>query len=310
MLRYLGFRFALSIPALLAVTLVTFFIGYYAPGDPVTDMLGLHATEENTARLKAEYGLDRPPLVQYWSFLSNAMRGDFGLSYRFRGRPVTEIIADGLAVTAQLGLLALIVAVALGIPAGIIAALNRGRPLDYITMSLALAVISVPAFVLAPILILLLAVKHPWLPVGGWGDPIQLVMPAFVLGSRPAGLLARMMRSSMLEVLNQDYIRTARAKGLRERAVILRHALRNALLPVVTVLANSFGYLVTGSFIIETIYDIPGIGRIGIESIFRRDYPVIQATVLLMAVTFVLVNLMADLIYGLLDPRVRVGARA
>ena len=310
MLRYLGFRFFLSLPALLAVTAVTFFIGYFAPGDPVSDMLGPRATPALHARVSAEYGLDRPAWEQYGSFLSGLVRGDLGKSFRFRGRPVTEIISDGIRVTAHLAFFALLIAVVIGLPTGVIAALNRGRPLDYLSMTAALAVISIPTFVLGPVLILLLAVNLGWLPVGGWGEPVQLIMPAFVLGARPAGLLARMTRSSMLEVLNQDYIRTARAKGLRERTVIVRHALRNALLPSVTVMANSFGYLLTGSFIIETIFDIPGIGRIAIESVFRRDYPVIQATVLLMAVTFVVVNLVADLIYGLLDPRVRVGARA
>jgi peptide/nickel transport system permease protein len=305
MLALIRSRLLLAIPTLLAVSLITFFLGYLSPGSPIDIMLGEHGNLEARKQLEKEYGLDRPPLIQYGSFVWGAMRGDFGKSFSMRGVPVTEIIARHFPTTAFLALMALLAAMLVGLSAGALAALKHNRLLDRLTMSVVLLFVSVPAFVLGPVLMLVLALRLHWLPAAGWEGPENWVMPVLVLAARPAALLARFMRSSMLDVLRQDYIRTAYAKGLSPGRVLLKHALKNAFLPVLTVLGTTFGFLLTGSFVVETIFTVPGIGYESIQSILRRDYPVIQGVALLVAVIFITVNLVVDILYGLIDPRVR-----
>jgi peptide/nickel transport system permease protein len=306
MVRYILKRLLMAVPILLILSAITFFLGAVAPGDPVAIRLGQHADPAARARLRHEMGLDQPLWKQYVDYLGGAARGDFGESYLTQ-RPVREILATGFPYTLTLAAWALIFSIVVGIGLGVLSAVCQDTWADRAFMVAALAGVSIPSFVLGPILIYFLALKLGWLPVAGWQGPQYAVMPALALAGRPTALIARLTRSQMIEVLRQDYIRTAYAKGLSPWQVISRHALRNALLPTLTVVGTAFGYLLTGSFVVETIFAVPGIGEQSIESIFRRDYPVIQATVLLAAVGFVAVNLCVDLLYGALDPRVRRG---
>jgi len=304
MLSHIARRLALAIPTLFTISLVTFLLGYFAPSDPVEILLGERANPEAVARVRHNLGLDRPPIVQFGSYMLNAAQGKFGISF-YNRRPVGEIIAQGFPVTARLAVTAMLLALAIGIPLGIAAALRQNSVIDRICMAVALLGVSVPTFVLGPVLIILFALRFGLLPVAGWGLPSNYILPSVVLAARPTALLARHTRSSMLEVMRQDYIRTAYAKGLTAFQVVFRHGLRNAILPVLTVTGTLFGYLLSGSFVVETIFAIPGIGYKSLASIAQRDYPVIQATTLLMASVFVLVNLVVDLLYAWADPRIR-----
>lgn len=304
MIHYVLSRLLQAIPTLLLISFLTFIMGFLAPGDPIRMILGEHSDPQTVAQVRRELGLDLPWYVQYGRFVWNALQGDFGISL-YNRRPVGDIIRESFPPTATLAVLAILMAIVVGIPAGIVAAVWHNRLPDRLSMAGVVLGISVPGFVLATLLILLVSVRLGWLPVAGWGAPEYLVLPVLVLAARPAASIARFTRTSMLEVLQQDYIRTARAKGVPERAVILKHALPNALLPVVTVVGNSFGYLLTGSFIVETVFAVPGVGYKSIEAILRRDYPVIQATTLLFAFLFIVVNLLVDILYTRLDPRVR-----
>jgi ABC-type dipeptide/oligopeptide/nickel transport system permease component len=289
---------------LLLISFLTFIMGFLAPGDPIRMILGERSDPQAVAQVRRELGLDQPWYVQYGRFVWNAVRGDFGISL-YNRRPVGDIIRESFPATAILAVLAILLATTVGIPTGVVAAVWHNRLPDRLSMVGVVLGISVPNFVLATMLILLVSVRLGWLPVAGWGAPEYLVLPVLVLAARPAASIARFTRASMLEVLQQDYIRTARAKGVPEHQIILRHALPNALLPVVTVIGNAFGYLLTGSFIVETVFAVPGVGYRSIEAILRRDYPVIQATTLLFAFLFIAVNLIVDILYTRLDPRVR-----
>ena len=319
MFSYVGGRLLLAIPTLFFVSFLTFFLGYLSPGSPIDIMLGQHADPIARLRLEKQYGLDKPPLVQYGNYVWNALQGDLGRSFTSAGRPITDMIKQQFPTTAILALMALTAAVLVGIPAGTLAALKHNGPIDRATMAFVLVFVSSPAFVLAPLLVMWFSLKLHALPVSGWEGttfeaagwrfiipyPEFALMPVLVLAARPAALLARFMRSSMLEVIRQDYVRTARAKGLSPGRVFAKHAFKNALLPVLTVLGNTFGYLLTGSFVIETIFTIPGIGYESVQSILKRDYPVIQGVALLVATIFILVNLVVDMLYAVVDPRVR-----
>jgi len=305
MWRYIGHRLMLAVPTLLAVSLITFLLGYFAPGSPLDIMAGQHADPEIRRRLAHEYGLDQPSWVQYGRFLWGALHGNLGRSFMNSGRPVTAIIAEQFPVTAELACMALGLAILVGIPLGVAAALSRNGLLDRVTMGGVLLLISLPAFVLAPVLTVVFCLKWRLLPTMGWEGPTSAILPVVVLAARPMALLARFMRSSTLEVIRQDYVRTAYAKGLSPRAVVLRHVMRNAFIPVLTVIGNSFGYLLSGSFVVETIFSVPGIGYASVDSILKRDYPVIQGVALLVATLFILVNLVVDLLYSLMDPRIR-----
>ncbi len=268
-------------------------------------MLGERAKTEQVEALKAQYGLDKPPLVQYWRFISGVAQGDLGMSYAYQGRKVSDILGKAFVVTLKLGAAATLFAWGTGLFFGILAGVNRGKIIDNISMLIAIVGVSLPVFVEAIALMYLFGVFLKWLPAIGWGELKHYVLPAIVLGTRASALIARITRSSMLDVLNQDYVRTARAKGLSSGRVVLKHAVKNAMIPVMTVLGTTLGSLLTGAFITEQIFSIPGIGRITLQSIFQRDYPVIQASVMLVATIFVVINLVVDLMYGIVDPRIR-----
>jgi ABC-type dipeptide/oligopeptide/nickel transport system permease component len=280
-------------------------MGFLAPGDPISAVLGERASPAQVAALKAQYGLDKPPLVQYGRFLVGVLHGDFGRSYFYAGRPVIDMVAGGFQTSLKVGAVAAVYAALLGMTLGIIAAVFRDRWPDHVAMFFAVVGVSIPNFVLAIALMYLFGVYLKILPTVGWGEAKHYVMPVLVLGTRSAAFIARITRSAMLDVIGQDYVRTARAKGLTRERVILKHAVKNALIPVITVLGTTLGGLITGTYIIETIFGIPGVGRVSLDAIFQRDYQVIQVTTMLIATVFVLVNLAVDLLYGVVDPRIR-----
>jgi len=305
LIAYIFRRVLALIPTLLVITAVTFFMGFLAPGDPITTLLGEHANPARVAILKAQYGLDKPPLVQFGRFVLGAVQGNFGTSYAYQGRQVSEMVLTGFKTSMTIGAIAALAAALFGMSLGIIAAINRGRWPDGLAMFFAVAGVSTPGFVEAIALMYIFGVWLHVLPAVGWGEPKHYIIPVVVLGTRSAAFIARITRSAMLDVLGQDYVRTARAKGLAAQRVILKHAVKNALIPVITVFGTAVGSLMTGTYIIETIFGIPGVGRVNLDAIFQRDYPVIQASVMLVSTVFVLVNLVVDLMYGVVDPRIR-----
>lgn len=312
---YIAKRLLLSIPTILGALTLVFFAMRLTPGDPAALFVPPDVPGQSTAALYAkirhEYGFDKPLYVQYYDYLTHVARLDFGNSLRYK-QPVTQELASRIPNTLQLGLISLVVATVLGIGLGILSAVHRGSWLDDTSVIGALLGISVPSFWLALMLISLLALRFPIFPVSGFGGPFytwdglrHIVMPALVLSVGGAGGLARYTRSAMLEVLNNDYIRTARAKGVVERTVIIRHALRNALPTIITLLGLGFGSILGGAVIIETVFSWPGVGRYLISAINGRDYPAVEATVLLIAVSFVFANLVTDLLLAYVDPRIR-----
>ena len=303
--RYLIRRLLLTIPVLLGVATLVFSLIHFIPGDPAQAMLGEGAAPEDVAQLRTRLGLDRPLIVQYGSFLKGLARGDLGVSLR-NDQPVLQQILDRMPATAELAFASMAVAVLIALPLGIIAAVWRGTAIDYGAMTLSLVGLSVPNFWLGPLLAIVFAVELGWLPVGGRGTLAHLVLPSVTLGAALAAILARMTRASLLEELREPYVLAARAKGVSRTRAVLHHALRNSLIPIVTILGLQFGAVLTGAVITETIFAWPGIGRLLIQSISFRDYPTVQGCVLLIAVTYVGVNLVTDLTYGFLDPRIRV----
>ena len=304
MFRYVVAKLVLTIPLLLGVTFALFVIGQLTPGDPVLIMLGERALPEEAARLRESLGLDQPWYVQYAQFIGNLLRGDLGISYRSK-LPVTQEVVSRLPATAELAAAALVFAVVLGLSMGILSAVKRNTIVDRLAIVLAMLGASMPVFWSGLLLIVLFAVNLGWLPASGRGTPAHLIMPAIALGASGAALIARITRSSMLESLSQDYVRTARAKGLGERVVVLRHALKNALIPVVTVVGLQIGALLGGAVLTETVFNIPGIGRLAYDSIRAEDITTIQGTVLFAAFVIVVLNLLVDIAYSFLDPRVR-----
>ena len=304
MLRYVIRRLLWLIPVLFFISVITFSLAHAVPGGPFQREHAL--PPEVVANLTRYYGLDQPVWKQYVKYISDVvLRFDFGPTYRSRGRSVNDIFADHLPVSAQLGLVALLLALCIGVSLGIVSALKQNTIWDYMAMGLAIFGISVPSIVLGPLLILAFAIALKWLPVAGWGTPAQMVLPALALGLNQSAVIARLTRASMLQVVREDYIRTARAKGLIERTVMVRHALKNAFIPVATILGPMFAFLVTGTFIVEQIFAIPGMGRYFVTSITNRDYPVVMGTILLYAMILVLANLAVDISYAFLDPRIR-----
>jgi peptide/nickel transport system permease protein len=293
--------------ALLAATLV-FALVHLVPGDPVEMMLGEGARTADVAALRAQLGLDRPLLEQYADYMAGLARADLGTSLH-SGRPVRDVLAERFPATAELALASLLVALAIALPLGVLAALYRDRAPDHLARLGALLGVSMPAFWLGPMLILLFAIEWDLLPVSGRGGLASLVLPAVTLGSAIAGLLTRMVRAALADELARPYLLAARARGLGGAAVVARHALKNALVPVVTVVGLQFGALLTGAVITETIFSWPGVGRLLIESIRLRDYPVLQGGVLLVALTYLVVNLATDVTYAWLDPRIRYADR-
>ncbi|MBI1776322.1 MAG: ABC transporter permease [Proteobacteria bacterium] len=308
MLRYATRRLIGLIPVLLAAIILTFAANQLIPGDPITIMLSdQSANKELADRLRAQYGLTLPVWQQFVNYILSILHGDFGLSFRFVGAHVVDVIWDGLMISPVLALAATALAVPTGVVVGIFAALRRNRRADTAVILALVAGISIPNFAMAAYLVYLFSVKLAVLPVAGWGRLDQAVLPVLVLALQPAAQIGRLSRTYMLEVLGQDYIRTARAKGLRERLVVYRHALRNTLVPLLTTIGIIFGTLLSASFVIETIFNIPGLGRLAIQSVFARDYPVTTAIVLLFTFFYTMVNLVVDLLYGLIDPRIRLG---
>jgi ABC-type dipeptide/oligopeptide/nickel transport system permease component len=296
-------RLLLSIPTLLGVLIVVFLLLYVAPGDPVQDMVGERADAETIVRLRKELHLDEPLLKQFTLYTGGVIRGDLGRSY-ITQRPIIRDIRERFPKTLLLAGTAMALASVLGITIGVLSARNPGGWFDRLGLGLAYLGISFPVYWVGLILILLFAVTVRWLPPSGYGGIKFLILPALALGSRSIAFLARVTRSAMLDVLGGEFVRTARAKGLRERVVIMRHALRNALIPIITVLGLDFGYYLTGSILTETIFSWPGIGRYVVNAIARRDLPAISGSVLFLSVVFVLVNLITDLAYAKADPRI------
>ncbi len=318
MVQFLVKRFIGLIFVVIGVTFITFILGLFAPGDPIRTMLGNHFLPSVYLSLKHSYGLDLPWYQQYWHFLTNLARFNFGLSFVTQNRPVWDILKDGVPISTELGFWALLLAILVGVPIGIVSALKANTWIDTVNIGVMLVLYALPAFVLAVFAQLLIvwfdiSTGNTW-PVSGWGNPwhytlsdLQIkIVPILVFAASEAALFARLARNSMLEVLRQDYVRTARAKGMRERTVIYRHAFRNALIPLITIFGLSIGLLVTGAFFIETIFNIPGIAQVSISSISARDYPVMQATVILLAVAVVIGNLISDILYSVADPRIKV----
>ena len=297
-------RLLLAIPTLAGVLIVVFLLLYVAPGDPVLQMVGERADEATIARLRAELRLDDPLPTQFAHYAGGVLRGDLGNSYITR-RPILDDILDRFPNTLLLAGAAMLLASVIGIALGILSARHPGGWIDRASLGLAYVGISFPVYWVGLLLILLFAVTLRWLPASGFGSWEYLILPALALGSRSIAFLARVTRSSMLETLGSDFVRTARAKGVRERGVVLHHALRNALIPVITVLGLDFGYYLTGSILTETIFSWPGIGRYVVNAIARRDLPAIQGSVLFLSIVFVLVNLITDLAYAKADPRVK-----
>ena len=303
MLRMLGRRLALTLPTLFGVLVVTFLLLNVIPGDPVLEMVGERADSATIARLRAELRLDDPLPVQFGHYLWGVVRGDLGRSYITR-RPIARDLAERFPKTAQLALAAMLFAAVSGITLGVLAAVNPGGPVDRLAMLLSYLGVSFPVYWVGMLLILLFTVALRWLPASGSGGLAYLILPALTLGMRSVAFLARMTRSAMLDVLSSDFVRTARAKGLSELVVVGRHAFRNALIPVITVLGLDVGNYLTGSLLTETIFAWPGVGRYVLAAIERRDLPAIQGSILFMSVVFVLVNLLTDLLYAKADPRI------
>jgi peptide/nickel transport system permease protein len=309
---YLGRRILATIPVMAVVAVVVFALLHLAPGDPAAVIAGDQATVEEVAKVRAQLGLDRPLAVQFASWLGNVLRGDLGRSI-YDGQPVTRMIAQRVAPTLALSLCTLFVALAVSLPLGIIAAWKAGTWIDRGVMGFAVLGFSFPVFVIGYGLIYLLSLKLEWLPVQGYASlregvgefAAHMVMPALALGWVLSALFARMTRTSMLEVLSQDYIRTAQAKGLSNRQVLVGHALKNAAVPIVTTIGIGIALLIGGVVVTETVFAIPGVGLLTVDAILRRDYPVIQGVVLVFSAVYVLINLAVDLSYGFLDPRIR-----
>lgn len=304
MLRYTLNRFLSMLVVLLVITTATFVLMHAVPGGPFTSEKNL--PESVLKNINERYHLNDPLWKQYTDYLGNVVRGDFGPSFKYESRTVNDIIAESFPVSAELGTMAVVIAIILGIPAGIIAALRQNRWPDYLAMFGATIGISVPNFILATLFIYVFALKLELFPAAMWGGPEYAVLPALALAAFPTAFVARLMRSSMLEVMSQDYIRTARAKGLPGYAVIYRHALKNAMMPVVTYLGPLIAAIFTGSFVIETIFAIPGLGRHFVTSIYNRDYTVILGVTVFYSAMLVFLNFLVDIAYAWLDPRINL----
>ena len=312
MYTYIAKRLLVAIPTVLIISVFVFSLQKLLPGDPILAMAGEERDPQVLEHLREKYRLNDPVPIQYFHWLGGVLQGDLGISLR-TNQPVTELIAEKLPVTIQLAIMAIFFAFAIGIPMGILAAVKKNTVFDYLANFVALSGLSIPNFWLGIMLILLVSVRLGWLPASGYepffSDPVRsmqtMIMPAFVLGNALAATLMRHTRSAMLSVLSADYIRTARAKGLAERAVVLEHSFRNALLPIVTLSALLFGELLAGAVLTEQIFTIPGFGKLIVDAVFNRDYAVVQGVVLCTAVGFILMNLLADILYFVLNPRMR-----
>jgi ABC-type dipeptide/oligopeptide/nickel transport system permease component len=301
---YILRRLALTIPVLVGVATLVFALIHLVPGDPATAMLGESAPAADLTELRARLGLDRPLIVQYGHFLTGLAHGDLGTSFRY-GTPVAGEIRQRMGATVQLALVAMVVAIAVAVPLGVIGALYRGRAADQVAMTASLAGIAMPNFWLGPLLAIVFSIKLGWLPVSGTGSWRHLVLPALTLGAALSAITARMTRASLIEELRELYVLAARARGHSATRAVVGHALRNSLIPVVTIIGLQLGSVLTGTIITETIFSWPGVGRLLIQAIGFRDYPLVQGCILLISLTYVSMNLLVDLLYGWLDPRIR-----
>lgn len=306
---YIARRLLWTPVLLFLVSFITFALGQFGPGDPVQILLGQYADPETVQRIREQRGLDDNIAIQYARYMGNALRGDFGESFQYRGRSVSEILIKRIPISAQLNLAALIISLGLGIPIGLFSALRQGTPWDTSSVAMTLLAQSMPVFLTAPVMLIIFSLWLDILPSHGWGGffDTRIIMPALVLGIPGVAIITRLTRASTLDVVHQDYVRTARAKGLSEYTIKTRHILRNAMIPVVTTLGFSLAGLAGGSFIVEMFFGIPGVGLLAIESLFSRDYPIIMAVVLIGTSLFVFANLIVDLLYPVLDPRIRLG---
>lgn len=304
MFKFITLRLLQAIPVILVVITATFFLVRAAPGGPFDSEKAV--MPEVKAALEAQYRLDLPLFSQYTAYLGDVVRGDLGPSFKYPGRSVNELIEAGLPATAELGLYALLVAICIGGLAGIIASLKPNTAQDYIPMSIAMIGICMPTFLLGPLLVLVFGIYLEWLPVSGWGDiPGDKILPSLTLGAAYAAYIARLGRAGMLEVMSQDYIRTAKAKGLPQWQVVTRHALRGGLIPVVAFLGPAFAGLLSGSFVVETIFQIPGLGRFYVQAAFNRDYTMILGTTVFLSTLIVFFNLLSDILAAWMNPRLR-----
>ncbi|ANX11650.1 peptide ABC transporter [Fictibacillus arsenicus] len=304
MLSFIIKRLLQIFPVLMGVTILVFSMLHMIPGDPARTMVGIEASQEIIEKAREELGLNKPLYEQFGIFIGNALTGDLGMSIR-TGLPVTQEIAERLPITATIAVGATIFATIFGVLCGIIAAIKQNKFGDNLIMILSLASISTPSYFLGLLLMLVFSLYLGWLPTIGISSPIHYILPIITLGAQSMGLIARMTRSSMLDVIRQDFIRTARAKGLPERIVIYVHALKNALIPVVTVIGLRFGGLLAGTVLVESVFAVPGIGRFMVDAVLTRDYPAVQGTVLVVATSFVLINVLVDIVYRIIDPRIR-----
>ncbi|MDD3515359.1 peptide/nickel transport system permease protein [Aminivibrio pyruvatiphilus] len=304
MFKYIARRILFLLPVLVGVSFIVFSLLYITPGDPARMVLGDQATEEAVQEFRNKEGLNDPFLVQYGRYVYKALQGDIGRSYMTR-RPVSDEILSAFPSTIKLAALSMVIAILLGIPFGIISAIRQYSLFDSVTMIFAMVGLSMPVFWLGILLILFFSVQLRWLPSSGFDSLAAMILPSITLAAQSVAIVTRMTRSSMLEVVRQDYIRTARAKGQKESVVIWRHALGNALIPVVTVVGLQFGHLLGGAVLTESIFSIPGVGRLMVEAIKMRDYPLVQGGVLYIAIAFSLVNLLVDLVYAWVDPRIK-----
>ena len=304
MLKYTIRRLLQTIPLLIAISFAAFIMMHLVPGDPVRNMMGIEASKEAVEAERERLGLNDPLLVQYGRFLGGVLKGDLGTSI-FTTQSVTDEILKKYPATIKLALGGTIFASVVGILAGIVSAVKRNKLTDNVIMVLSLISVSTPSFFLALVLMLFFSLQLGWLPSMGLRTPLHYVLPIITLGMQSVGTIARTTRSSMLEVLGQDYIRTSRSRGIPERVIIYSHAFKNAIIPVLTIVGLRFGGLLAGSMLVETVFSIPGIGRYLVDAVLERDYPVVQSTVLVLACTFVLVNLVVDLLYAVADPKIR-----
>jgi len=303
MTKYIIRRVFWLLLVLFVVSFITFSLMHLVPGGPWDREKTL--APQVVEALNKKYGLDKPFFVQFGNYLAGLLRGDLGVSYTYQDRGVTEIILGGLPKTATLGLIAFALAILIGVPFGMAAALKQNSIIDYCSVLFSTIFASIPGFVLGILMIIIFSVTLHWLPTGGWGDIRQIIMPSFALATLPAAFIARITRASTLEVLRQDYVRTAYAMGLKQRVILLRHVLRNSLIPVTTVAGPELAFLISGSFIIENLFSIPGIGRLFVNGVFARDYGLIMGSVLFYAFAVAVVNLVVDILYAVIDPRIR-----
>jgi len=307
-LTFVAKRILLLLPTVFGVVTLVFLLRPLIPGDPIDYMLGENAVAADRELLRVQYGLDRPMIEQYGQFLAGLARGELGQSIQSR-RPVAAMILERYPATLLLAAAAMVVALLVAIPAGVASAVKKDTIVDNASMLGALLGISMPNFWLGPLLIIVFSIQLGWLPVSGLGGPLHIILPAVTLGTGMAAILTRMTRSSMLEIIREDYVTTARAKGLPERTVIFKHALKNAAIPILTLVGLQFGALLAGSIITETIFAWPGIGSLVVNAIYSRDFPLLQGLVMTISLSYVFINLITDLLYGLADPRIRLGGR-